>query len=302
MGWLSIAILSSSIFGVVNVIDSHLISRRMPSLGCFLLPVAIVQLIYGSIIFALFPFPGDLSASQLGLAIGSGLLRSAAATIMLHTMTTEEISRVIPVVSTYPLFVSIMAVPLLGESLSWLQWVAVAIVVAGAVLVSLKQNPTNPGLRLGRSFRLLMMSSLLTAGANITSKYALSYISFWNMYSLTAFCIAFLFLLLSARPSVYGKLKAMPRRNSAIILLVCNELGALAAIVLSFWAIKHGPVSLVSTAIGSRPAFVFLYSLILTRIRPTFLKWHPSPLMLILRLVATAMIVGGIAIIYLAQG
>jgi len=66
-----------------------------------------------------------------------------------------------------------------------------------------------------------------------------------------------------------------------------------------FWAMERGPVSLVSTISSSRPIFVVIYALILSRVSPMFLEWRRGKVMLALRLIATAMIVSGIAIIYL---
>ncbi len=297
MGWLSVAILSAGIQGIVNIIDSHLLSRRMPSLAALLFPVAIIHIIYGLVVFAIFPFPEDLSVEQLGIAVGSGILRGGAVTVMLYTMTREEVSQVIPVVYTYPIFVGIMAVIILGEQLLWLHWLAIVIMVAGAILVSLKRTQTGTGLRLGKSFYLLLVSSLLMAGADVASKYALSYISFWNMFSLSAFCMSSLFLLVSLPANVFKELKGMERPGSAMALLALNEALAPIGILLAFRAIQEGPVSLVSTIIGSRPIFVFIYALALTRIRPDFLEWYPTRATLVLRLTGTVMIVGGIAII-----
>ena len=39
----------------------------------------------------------------------------------------EEVTRVVPVIGTYPVFVALFAIPLLGERLSGLQWLAVAL-------------------------------------------------------------------------------------------------------------------------------------------------------------------------------
>ncbi len=299
MSWINTAILSAGILGIVNIVDSHLLSRRMPSLGTFLLPVGIIHLIYGSILLIIFPFPQGVSAWPLGVAAASGFLRAGAVTVMLHTMTREEVSRVIPVVYTYPIFVAIAAVVLLGEDLLYLQWLAVIIVVAGAVIVSLRRNPTGGGTYLGRSFGLLLISSLLMAAADIASKYALNYISFWNMYSITVFCMSSVFFLVSIRRSVFRELRSMQRRGSTLALLAFNEVLAPIGIVLSFWAIERGPVSLVSTILGSRPIFVFIFALVLGRLFPVFLEWRPTGATLVLRLTATAMIVGGIAIIHL---
>jgi len=165
VSWVNTAILSAAVLGAVNIIDSHLLSRRMPGLRSFLLPVGIITLIYGSVLFALFPIPEGTSKLTLLVALASGVLRSAAVTLMLYTLMREEVSLVIPVVHTSPVFVAIMAMPILGESLVYLQWLAVVIVVAGAVMVSIRRGTTGKGAWLGKSFVLLISSSLLLAAA-----------------------------------------------------------------------------------------------------------------------------------------
>jgi drug/metabolite transporter (DMT)-like permease len=297
--WVSVALLSAAVLGLVNIIDSHLISRRMPSLRAFLLLIGIIHLIYGSVLFSLFPLPEGVGIWPVLVAVASGILRTSAVTIMLYIMKREEVSRVVPVVYTYPVFVAIMAVPLLGETLYYLQWLAIIIVVAGAVMVSARRGPGGSATWLGKPLLLLFGSSLLFAMADIASKYALAFISFWNMFWVSAFCISGIFLLASMRPHIIRQLSNMKQRSSTIALVVFNETLAPIGIVLSFWAIQRGPVSLVSTIISSRPIFVFIYALIISRVSPMFLEYQPGKAMLALRLIATAMIFGGIAIIYL---
>jgi drug/metabolite transporter (DMT)-like permease len=299
VNWVSIAILSAAVLGTVNIIDSHLLSRRMPSLASFLLPVGTIALIYGLVLLILFPIPEGTSQLTLLVALASGFLRSVAIVIMLYTMRREEISRIIPVVHTYPVLVAIMAIPILGESLVFLQWLAVIIVVAGAVMVSIRKGSAGKGTWLGKSFALLICSSLLMAAANIASKYALAYISPWNMFCLSAFCISLLFLPLSLRLSTFNQLRQIQHQGLVLPLLIFNETLALAGVMLALWAIKQGPVSLVAPILGTRPIFVFMSALILSRISPMFLEWHWTRATLALRFVAIAMIVAGVAIIHL---
>ena len=298
MGWANTAILSAAVMGGVNILDSHLLSKRMPGLRAFLLPVAIMHLIYGLILFALFPLPDGIGIRPILATITSGIFRTGAVLIMLDSLKREEVSRVIPVVYTYPIFVAIMAVPLLGESLSHLEWLAIVIVVIGAVTVSTGQRPSGSSSWRG-GLLLLFGSSLLFALADIIGKYALAYISAWNMFWITTFCTTAIFFVVSVRPHVIRQLVAMKRRNSTMGLLAFNETLAPAGIVLSFWALERGPVSLVSPIISSRPMFVLMYAFILSRLAPMFVEWHPGKKTLALRLVATAMIVGGIAIIHI---
>lgn len=297
--WISIAIISTAVMGLVNIIDSHLISKRMPSLRAFLLPASIISLVYGLVIFYLFPLPDDIGIWPLMVTVASGIARTLSLLILLYTLKREEVSRVIPMVSTYPVFVAIIAVPLLGETLNYQQWIAIIIVVAGAAIVSTRRSPSGSTTWLGKAFFLLGVSSLLMAVANVATKYALDHMSFWNMYSITIFCMSGIFMLISLRPRILKELGNMKRRNSAITLLALNEILVVAGIVLLFWAMERGPVSLVSTIVSSRPLFVVIYALIVSRAFPMFLEWQSSKRMLMLRLIAITMIVGGIAIIYL---
>ena len=284
--------------GVVNIFDSHLLSKRMPGLRAFLLPVGSIHLIYGLILFALFPLPEGIGIRPILATIVSGIFRTGAVLIMLDSLKREEVSRVIPVVYTYPIFVAIMAVPLLGEYLNHLDWLAIVIVVIGAVMVSIGQRPSgSSGWRGG--LLLLFGSSLLFALADIAGKYALAYISAWNMFWLTTFCMTAIFFSISVRPHIIRQLINMNRRNSTMGLLAFNETLAPIGIMLSFWALERGPVSLVSPIISSRPMFVLIYAFILSRLAPMFLEWRSGKRILAIRLIATAMIVIGITIIHI---
>ena len=299
MGWINISLLSAAVFGTVNILDSHLLSKRMPSIKTFLLPIAIIHTIYSLILIYLFPLPADTSLFIIIAAIGSGMLRTASVTIMLFIMTREEVSRVVPIVYTYPIFVAIMAVPLLGESLQYLEWLAIFTVVAGAVMISTQQNLSGSTKLLSKSFFLLFGSSLLLAFADLTSKYVLGYISFWNLFWVNAICMVVVFFLISARPHVLKQLINMKQRSTAMVIMGLNEFLAPVAILLSLRAIEMGPVSLVSTITSSRPIFVVIFAFILSRLAPSFLNWQLGRGLPAFRLIATAMIVSGITIIHL---
>jgi drug/metabolite transporter (DMT)-like permease len=193
-----------------------------------------------------------------------------------------------------------MAVPILGETLGLLQWLAIIVVVAGAVIVSANRSPGSSTRRLGRVFVLLLVSSLLMAGANIASKHALDFISFWNMYWITGLSIAAGFMLFSLRPRVVRELVDLKRRGTVLGLLAVNELLVVAGVVLLFVAMQNGPVSLVSAIFSSRPIFVLIFAFIISRTFPGFLKWQPGKGVLAQRVVGTALVVAGIAAIYLS--
>ncbi|MFC1989400.1 EamA family transporter [Chloroflexota bacterium] len=300
MNWTSIAILSAATYSVVNTIDSHLLSKRLPGLRAFLLPIGIMHLVYALILLYLFPLPEGISTRTVLVASVSAILRATAVIIMLYNLKKEEVSQVIPVVYTYPIFVAIIAVPVLGETLGYLHWLSIIIVVAGAVMVSVRQRTSGATRWLSKPLFILFGSSLLMAMADVTGKYALTYISFWNLFYITAFCMSGIFLLISARPRIFGQLSSMKQKKSTIALIGLNETLAPMAAVLMFWALEQGLVSLVSAIASSRPMFVLIFALILSRISPEFLNWQYGKGILTLRIIGIAMVVGGITVIYLS--
>ena len=295
MTWITAALIVAAAMAVVNVVDSHLIAKRMPNIWTFLMPIGVIHLSFGLLTIAAKPLDTEVEAFPWFIAVLSAVARSIAAFLMLYTMRTEEVSRIIPVVHTSPVFVAIVAVPLLGEDLSFLQWMAVLITVAGAILISLKGQ--GRATRFRRSFVMLLGSSMLFGLANIATKYASESISFWNMYSVTATCFGVLFLLSSVRPKIVRELRAIPSIGMILGVTGLNEVLAFGGILLSFWAIENGPVSLVSTVMGIRPFFVFLIALALSRFVPVLLDEKLSRNIIVLKVLSIALIVGGVAII-----
>lgn len=299
MSWVAFAVICAALRGIVAIIDSHLLSKKLPDLWCYLLPIGTIQLIFGLIVLWIYPFPENIDAIPLLVAIGMGVVNSLAVVLMLSTMQKEEVSRIIPVVNTSPIFVALMAVPLLGESLGFAEWLAIFLAVAGAMLISLRWDMGGKKIRLSRSLVPLLFSSLLFASVSIATKYVLNYISYWNLFSISTFCFGAVYIPFSLRPSVLRKLKNIPQFRQSMSLLVFNEVFAAAAIVFSFLAISNGPVSLASTILNTRPAFVFLFALIISHFFPSVLNERLNKGIIISRLIAVVFIVSGIALLTL---
>jgi drug/metabolite transporter (DMT)-like permease len=290
---------AAAITAVVSIIDSHLITKRFPSLTAFLAPIGILHFMVGLVVLAINPLPEGTGAGVVAVAFVSSIIRVAGALLMLRTMRSEEVSRIMPVVNTFPIFVALLAVPVLGEVLGWVEWLAIFITVSGAVLISVQRNSESKGVHLRRSFIVLMVSSILFGVANTGSKYALDHISFLNMYGINALCLGGVFLIFSLRPSVLREIKHMEERGKALGLSAFNEVIAIVGFVMSFWAIEQGPVSLVSTIVGTRPAFVFIFALALSFFFPAVLNERFSRGVIIIRIVSIGLVVGGVTLLTL---
>ena len=299
MNWTNTALLSVLIGGVVVTIDSHLLSRRMPGMRAFLLPMSIIMLLSGLVIIFIQPWPEYVPLKAILAIIASTILAISASLIAFFNLQKEEVSRVVPILNISPVFTTIIATLFLNERPEYLQWLAIIIVVAGAVIITMERSPYGTSGSLKRPFMLLFMASLLIAVSSNLTKYALAYVSFWNMYSAAIIITSIAFLAISLRPAIIKQLKEMAKRNSTLALYVLNEAIALTSAVLRIRAISLGPISLVATIMGIRPVLVVIYSLILGVLIPGFLIRHVGNREMVFRFLAILMIVGGVSIIYL---
>ncbi len=298
--WVIAALGAAIMFGIINNLDSHLISRRVPDFRVFLLLASAFILVVIIPVMLLFPLPGELEASILASAVASAVLRSSAVILMLFAFRSEEVVGVVPLVYTYPVFVAVTAVPLLGETLNLWQWLAIFIVVAGAILVALRPRIDGVGQWLGKNFPRLVLAALLFAGADLSGKYALEEISSVNLFWMSMLSLVVMSLVFCLRRSVLRNFKHIKKPISTLAILSFNEALVVCASLTTFYAMQNGPISLVSTVIATRPVFVFIIAIVLSRLFPGFVYWQSSRKALKYRFIATLLIITGIAIIYLA--
>jgi len=297
--WIIAALGASIIYGLTNNLDSHLVARRLPGLRSFLLAISVVMLVLILPFMFIFPLPGGVGGGILASILISALMRAAAIVLMIFALKSEEVVGVVPLIYAYPVFVGIAAVPLLGETLNVGQWLAIFIVVIGAIIVAIRPRGNGKGRWLGKNFPLLITAAVLFAGADLSAKYALEEIPSFTLYWISMLTLVVVSFCISLRPEVIKSLKKIENPRQAAVLVVLNEGLILGASMLSFWAMKNGPISLVSTILASRPVFVFGAAIVLSRLFPGFVYWQSNRRILGYKFIAILFIVAGIAIIYL---
>jgi len=298
LDWVTSTILSAAIIGIAIVIESHIISKRMPSFRAYLLVLGILVLLINVVLACLFPLPPNIGLWPLLMAVLSGITKAAAVIIMLYLMKKEEVSLVIPIINTYPIFVALIAIPTLKATITSLQWLAILIVVFGVLLASIRSLTGTKITWLGKPLILLAGSSILWAVSDIQAKYALDYMSTWNMFWISHIFHALAFLGVSFRRSVFREIIYYQKRKSALIMVFLNEAIFVTALILFYWSMQRGPVSLVSVIYSSRILFVFLYAVIISRFSSFLLEQHTAGATLLVRFIAVSLITSGIIIIY----
>jgi drug/metabolite transporter (DMT)-like permease len=292
--WLLLALLSSAIYGIVAVTDKRLIDRYMPNLSSYYLWIGIAVFIYGIVFLLAEGIPNNAPASHLLVAGLSGLFWGGAMVMMFWGYKLQEVSRASAVVFTFPVFVALMATAFLDESLVPIQWAAIVMVVAGAILISLTGSAGKGRAQLTRAFPILLGASLLTASGHVTGKFALQELSVPLVSSFRFFGMAAV-LAFFWRPQTLTHLRQTMRSREALALLLVSEVLLVpVAIVLMITATKLGPVSLVATITGTRPIFILLYSTVLSLPSLRILNESLDSGAIVIKLASVMMIIGGI--------
>ncbi len=295
MNWLSIAILGSVVFALVSILDKVILVHYIRDARTFIVMVGFITFPMGLLILPFVPFD-NYPITVLAAGYFSGFVWGISLIAMFLAMRREDVSRVIPVISISPVFVAILAVMFLAEKLTALHWVAIMATVAGAIIISAKTTGSSRLPNLDSTFLLLIAGSLFIAGGQYLTKVAANDMSVWNLLTLRNMGLGSACILFMFRPYVLREmLRAMTNATSAGLFLLTEGLLVFIALVLTIWAIDQGPVSLVATAMSSRPLFVFIMSIALSLPMWKLLNESLDRRTLAIKLVSIAMIIIGIS-------
>lgn len=295
--WIFLALASTVISALVNLLDSHYMTQRMPGWRAYILLCDVLTLPVGIAMLFILPLPSGLGVAPFAAVAASTLASSLAVVLILEAMKSEHISRVAPLISTSPVFVGILAFLFLGEHFAWHQVLGIGGVVAGAILISFKWDDGGAAHFNVRSALTLLAASVLVAISNVTNKYALGYMSYWNSATLIFIMSSVLFLAICVRPQVLREIANLRQRTFTIGVALANQAVAMAAMILAFWSVNPGPVALASAVFNSKPLFVFAFSMAAGTLFPRFLPpERASSKVLLIKAGATLVVVGGLVV------
>jgi drug/metabolite transporter (DMT)-like permease len=291
--WFLFALFSGLLMAVVNILDKLVLDKwaRHPIvpvllLGVFnLFPALILLLVRG--------WPAmSLKQGLLFLAAGGALLLMTL--FYFFAAAREEISRVVPLMFFSPLFVAILAWILLGETFAPRQYVGVAALIAGAVMVS-SRLPLN--LRLGRAFWLMLLAALSLSVYFVMMKYLLRSFDYWSVFGLSR--LGSTLLMLPLFFVYFRELRDTVREygSKVVGVMALDQNIALAANLFVTMAAAAGPITMVNALISTQPFFVLLFALILSRFAPRHFQEETRRATIVQKLAALALMFAGVLLI-----
>ena len=302
MTWVVAVLISTTLFAVVSILDKRLVAHEFPSAQSFNVAFGLLQAPIAALFFAVVvPTVGFDGGAGIPWAIATGLLWAIGITLFFHGLRLEEVSRATPIQMTAPIFTALLAVTFLGETLNALQWVAIGMVVLGGATVTLRPELGWFRMANRRALVILLGASFVMGIAFVVSKEATNQMNVWAIQAFRAAAMGAGVLALQGRGSAFRETCEMLSDRRAMGLLVVTE-GIMAPIAAFMFvvALSLGPVSLVSAVSSSRPLMVLAASAALST---PFWNVLGEPLdrrTLGVKLVSTALIVGGVAVLALA--
>ena len=295
--WILPALLSPLLFSVVALIDKRILAEFRIPLRSFNLFVGASQGFIGTIV--LLAAPGNsLNAVTVMSALGIGITQGFGLSLMFWMLQREDPSRVIPAMQTSPIFVALLAWPIFGESLGGVQWLAVFLAVGGGTLASFGARRGSGGYGFSPVYLLLLISALLMASSQLLTKSITDDLATHQIVGFRGIGLfTVMWILFARRNTVAGLGEFLRRRRQAPWLLLSEGVMPFGGHLLITTAIGRGPVGLVAAVTGSRPIFVFILSVILSRTAPGYIFEKLTGRDLALKLLSATLVVTAIVLI-----
>ena len=293
--WIFLALVSAASLAVVNLADKRLLDRHLPNLSTLYLWIAFVLVIYIVGATLAFGIPSDTATPYVLTAVGSGLGLGIGYALLFVGLKVGEASRAVAISQTYPIFVASLAVPLLGERISPVQWGAIILVVLGTMAISLPSSPRRwADLKPSKGTPALLGCGLFLGIGFFLAKLALEQSSFPTVFIYQQLGTLAAFLPF-CRPRVGRQLVEAMKSPWTVSLLVVGE-GVLPLVVVAgaLQATNLGPVSLVAAFLATTPLFVFVMATLLSQARWHLMEEVVSRQALLVKFASIAMIVLGV--------
>ena len=304
MSWVAVVLTGAALAAFISILDKTIIHRyaRMPYLQP--LVIGIAMMLIGLALVAIVGIPPSATLEPVFWALVSGAFYGLGTHILVYVLYSHEVSRVIPVYQTYPIFTALIAFFFLGERLEAVEWLAMLAVVGGAVLLSFRLDPSGCSFLLDRAFILLVVGSAIEGSSFVFGKSAVNELPVLFTHALRLLAIGSVLLALNLRRrSLEQVLWFVRTRSPALWFVALNQfIISNASQFLLLWALSLGPTTLVTALSSLRTFFVVAYAIVLSLVWRGALGERVTRGAVTIKLVSTMLIVGGVAAVAVGSG
>jgi len=298
MTWLIVVLGGHFANALAFVIDKILLAGKMKHPAVYVFYIGSL----GMLSFILWPF-GTFSLMSANLMI-QGFISGASFMLALlcffHALKKGETTRVVPFVGgLVPVWTIIFASILLHEFLNRGEWMGVALLVIGAIIISYEPVQTKNSITISEAVYIVSAAGF----------FALSYTLAKVVFNGTEFINGFLWMRLFAFLSVVPLLLSSATRRAIFsggddggekptpLFFIGQALGAIGFVLLN-WGIQLAPsVSIVNALQGVQYAFLFVLVVVLTLFAPGLIREKLTKQIVIQKVLALIVLAFGLVFV-----
>lgn len=265
-----LAFVSPILHGWANIIDSDFSNKIFKRLACVIFFSELVGLVFLPIVIIISPPTFVHSITIFAILLACALIEVFYLFPYYWAFRDADTSIVTSLFSLDKLFVPILAYFMVGERLSTLQYLGLAIIVIASISLNLdfKKHKIN------HAFYLMLGVAIMLAIESVLFKYIFEHGVSWGTafvwVSGLQFAVAFILLLFPKNRADFKE--ARRKMNQIGYLFFLEELLSWGGEAASTAAISLIPVSVEQGISASQPVFVLVYALIFARKFPKFFK------------------------------
>lgn len=293
MGWIFYSFLAAILWAIVNVTDKYTMVKLVSSPVIPVLILGVVGLLTaGGVYFAhgveLF------SPLNSALAFLAGLFYILTMLFYFLALKSEEVSKVIPIYYLAPVFIFFIAKAGLNEHLISNQYWGIALLVSGAIIISLS-SPIKIGISKG--IMCVLLAAFCYAINQVLTKFLIENNEFWSVFAYTRLGVFLSLLPFMGYYFIYVYPESKKIQHRAYVIMITNQLLNVGGVFCITLAMTTGDVTLVNGLASTQPFFVLVFTAMLGFYFPTVLKEKFAGWVLIQKLIATILTFAGVLII-----
>jgi drug/metabolite transporter (DMT)-like permease len=300
MSWIFFAFSGPVLWAISVHLDKYLVERffKESSVAVLLVFTALVGVLLLPFIWLYQPNVMSPSAGSIALIMLAGILYMTAMLLYLRALQSEEASVVSPFFQAGPLFGYVLAYLVLGETLTRQQMAGGAMIVIGALIVSLRFGQSSKMFKARLAVQMLACGFIMALSSLIFKVYAIR-VEFWTttfwMFVGEGIFGATLLMISSYR----RQFVALVRANTAALLSInaSNELINLGGGLGNRYALLFAPLSIVQAIGSTTTLFVFAFGIVLSVFFPRLGREDLSGRELAQKGIAAVIVAAGVALV-----
>jgi drug/metabolite transporter (DMT)-like permease len=281
-------------------LDKYLVERffKDSDVAIMVLFTALVVVLALPVIWYFEPTVLNPSAGSIALIMLAGILYMTAMLFYLRALQNEEASVVAPFFQTGPLFGYVLAYVVLGETLSPRQLLGGALIIVGALFVSLRFGQSMKTFKTRLAILMVTCGFIMALSSLIFKVFALKVefwtTTFWMFVGEGIFGVVLLLI-----PSYRRQFTTLLRINTAALLSInaSNELINLGGGLGNRYALLFAPLSLVQAIGSTTTLFVFVFGVVLSVFFPKLGRETLSGRELVQKGIAAIVVAVGVALV-----